>query len=240
MFRKIKRYIYEFTHPVIGEVWLLHSITNTFSNDLKIRECEVSPQKLESIILSYLQNDYDFITMDEIGDYVTQGIYKRKNRFVAITLDDGYANNYHIALPIFIKYNVPFCIYTSKDFLLHNGFTSPYNTSAMMDLFMLKDISKNKLCTIGAHSVSHPHLSKFNYSHQYKEINDSKLFLEDIIGKPVVHFAYPYGDFNNYSLRILDELGFSTSVLAWGGGIRKSFSERYKIPRKIIYDRAGT
>ena len=46
---------------------------------------------------------------------------------------------------------------------------------------------------IGSHSESHTLLSRLSYKQQYKEIKNSKTFLEEIINKKVETFCYPYG-----------------------------------------------
>ena len=55
----------------------------------------------------------------------------------------------------------------------------------------VKEISNSSLFEIGAHSISHPDLTKI--SKTYKEIAHSKKIIENKINKNVNLFAYPYG-----------------------------------------------
>ncbi|MGL4241712.1 MAG: polysaccharide deacetylase family protein [Beijerinckiaceae bacterium] len=50
------------------------------------------------------------------------------------------------------------------------------------------------LCTIAAHSVTHPLLGRMEAEAAATEISDSKTRLETMLGRPVQHFAYPVGD----------------------------------------------
>ena len=64
---------------------------------------------------------------------------------------------------------------------------------------------------IGSHSESHILLSRLNYKKQFKEINNSKIFLEKIINKNIDIFCYPYGgkiSYNFDTLKILKKLKF--------------------------------
>ena len=64
---------------------------------------------------------------------------------------------------------------------------------------------------IGCHSESHTLLSRLSYHEQFKEIMNSKIFLENIINKKVETFCYPYGrkvSYNKNTLQILKKLKF--------------------------------
>lgn len=52
------------------------------------------------------------------------------------------------------------------------------------------------LVNIGAHSVTHPVLAGVGFDVCYREMMRSKLACEELIGKPVVAFSYPYGAFD--------------------------------------------
>lgn len=63
---------------------------------------------------------------------------------------------------------------------------------------------------IGAHTLNHPVLANLSESEQKQEIIQSKNTLEEILGRPVRIFAYPYGNksaFNAVSQGIVHETG---------------------------------
>jgi peptidoglycan/xylan/chitin deacetylase (PgdA/CDA1 family) len=95
-------------------------------------------------------------------------------------------------------------------------------------------LSQDSLCTIAAHTVTHPRLSILDYDGQYQEIYESKKWLEQIIGKEVVHFSYPFGDFDCNSVQILERCGYKTSTLNFGDDVRKGQSF-YTLTRKFLY-----
>jgi len=64
---------------------------------------------------------------------------------------------------------------------------------------------------IGSHSESHTLLSRLSYREQFKELNNSKIFLEKTINQSIDTFAYPYGgkiSYNDNTLKILKKLKY--------------------------------
>lgn len=74
---------------------------------------------------------------------------------------------------------------------------------------------------IGAHTVSHPILARLDDTQARQEIEDSKRFLERLLGERVGLFAYPNGkpgeDYLPRSVGIVRSVGFDAAVsTAWG------------------------
>lgn len=67
----------------------------------------------------------------------------------------------------------------------------------------------------GAHTVSHPILSRLTIERQREEIVCSKRAIENSLSRPVSGFAYPNGrpeDYNDDSLALLKEAGYQWAV----------------------------
>ena len=89
---------------------------------------------------------------------------------------------------------------------------------------------------IGSHSESHTLLSRLSYEKQFKEIKNSKTFLEKIINKNIDIFCYPYGgkiSYNNNTLKILKKLKFKLaySVDHRNITIKDLKNKPYELPR---------
>ena len=93
---------------------------------------DVTPDRLEEIILFFKSNHYDFIKMEEVEQYLS---VRKNRRFVVFTFDDGYIDNYSLAYPIFKKHNIPFTIYLTTDFPDHKHILWHY----MLEDLMLKN-----------------------------------------------------------------------------------------------------
>jgi peptidoglycan/xylan/chitin deacetylase (PgdA/CDA1 family) len=69
---------------------------------------------LEAVIRFFRDRDYEFISPDELVERLPNR--KNKRKFVVFTFDDGYADNYLHAYPVFKKHDVPFTIYVTTSF----------------------------------------------------------------------------------------------------------------------------
>jgi CelD/BcsL family acetyltransferase involved in cellulose biosynthesis/peptidoglycan/xylan/chitin deacetylase (PgdA/CDA1 family) len=83
----------------------------------------------------------------------------------------------------------------------------------------IKQMSKQKI-TFGAHTISHPALSRTNSTRLETEIVGSKNQIEEALDLPVRHFAYPFGqpsDVSDEAKKIVQRAGFSSAVTTvWG------------------------
>lgn len=89
-------------------------------------------------------------------------------------------------------------------------------------------LSKNKLCTIGAHTVHHYALSKLPLDLAKDEISQSREVLKEKLGKEPKHLAYPYGMSQVAGKREFDlakELGFETATTTRHGVIYPEHKE---------------
>jgi len=97
----------------MGHILMFHRVLPE-SNSLRIhnhQSLEVTPEILDRTISFFKKRSYDIISLDDLP--ARQASEKSKKKFVIFTFDDGYADNFEIAYPIFKKHNVPFTIYVT-------------------------------------------------------------------------------------------------------------------------------
>src|SRR3989344_3435593 len=94
---------------------------------------------------------------------------------VAITFDDGYADNLHTALPILKEFNAPATIFITAGVL---GKRFPWDEDISSGQALteneLKKIPESSLIEIGSHTVNHPHLPELPEDTQRDEVENSK------------------------------------------------------------------
>lgn len=90
-------------------VLMYHRIIDS---DYHFWKLNVSPKIFEQQI-KYISKNYDVL---KLGDE-WQDIVKENQKYVAITFDDGYVDNYRFALPVLEKYHVPATIFVSTDLI---------------------------------------------------------------------------------------------------------------------------
>ena len=63
--------------------------------------------------------------------------------------------------------------------------------------------------SIGAHTVHHPQLPRQDRATQAREMADSRIALERIVGGPMTLLAYPFGAFDETTIAAAAEAGFT-------------------------------
>ncbi len=84
-----------------------------------------------------------------------------------------------------------------------------------LDWAEVRALARHPLCTIGAHTVAHPMLAKQEAASARASMADGRRVLEEEIGLPVRHMAYPVGDATSAGPReyaMAAELGFASAV----------------------------
>ncbi len=103
-------------------------------------------------------------------------------------------------------------------------------------------LARSRYIEIGAHTVSHPILSHLSPEAQKHEILSSKLKLEQLSGRPVTSFAYPFGKRFHYSSitkDLLQECGFHCGCSNFWGVVTTK-TDRYELPRIQVLDCQGS
>lgn len=220
--QRIKRKLYKLTHPVVGEIWMLHRVVEHVSNVPEQKELEVTVAWLEQKINEYRNKGYTFVSIDNLPKH---------GRWVCLTFDDGYRDNYTVAYPMLKLLGVPFTVYVTSGFIDNQLSMWWYpNQQLGMSSDELQLMDADPLCTIGAHTVSHPKLDTLTREQQYHEIAESKQTLEALLGHEIKHFSFPHGAHNDDTLAICRKLGFRTVVQSWGGPLRRG-ENPYPLPR---------
>jgi len=99
----------------------------------------------------------------------------------------------------------------------------------------VREMARNGI-TIGAHTVTHPILTRVPKDIAESEILESKLTIEKEIGQPVHLFAYPNGqpgDFNEATQRLVESLGFEAAFTTIHGRNRFN-TDRFALRRLWI------
>lgn len=97
----------------------------------------------------------------------------------------------------------------------------------------IKKISETQ--EIGAHSLTHPDLTKINLKQVQNEINSSKQWLEGLIKQQIKVFCYPKGKYNQQIMDMVKEAGFiAARTTQLGFYSLKDYEKRYCLPTTCL------
>jgi peptidoglycan/xylan/chitin deacetylase (PgdA/CDA1 family) len=102
----------------------------------------------------------------------------------------------------------------------------------------LRQLAASDVVTIGAHTADHVRLRNRPAAEQRETILASKRALEQSLGHPVSHFAYPFGrrdDFDESSVDAARAAGFDTACTTVPGTARSS-TDPHRLPRRLVMD----
>jgi peptidoglycan/xylan/chitin deacetylase (PgdA/CDA1 family) len=120
-------------------------------------------------------------------------------RSICLTFDDGFSSDYQLVLPELKKLQA-----TATFFIVTNWLETPgYLTKQQV-----RDLSDAGM-QIGSHSKSHPNFLKITPEERLDELRGSKLILENIIGKEISTFSFPYGFYDKSCSKAVFDANYS-------------------------------
>ncbi|MGC9359645.1 MAG: polysaccharide deacetylase family protein [Anaerolineae bacterium] len=119
---------------------------------------------------------------------------------IMITMDDGYADLYTVAMPVFLETGLRPVLFIFPKVL---GYGMYIGWEQLQELV-------NIGCVIGSHSYNHENLRDLDQEGLRYEVVDSKTTLEERLGISIDSFCYPYGSYDQRTLDLLSEEGYTT------------------------------
>ena len=114
-------------------------------------------------------------------------------------------------------------------------------THRVLSVDEVSRLAEGGLIEIGAHTVSHPVLAALPAGEQRGEILGSKAHLEEVLGRAVIAFSYPYGarsDYTTETVAIVQEAGFACACSNVADVVCRA-SDRFQLPRVLVRDWDG-
>ncbi|MEM7100941.1 MAG: polysaccharide deacetylase family protein [Pseudomonadota bacterium] len=157
--------------------------------------------------LQYLRdNQFNVLSMTQVEE-ILQGKRELPPKAIVLTIDDGYASVYDVALPIVREFGFPVTLYVYTDFV---------GGGAALSWSQIKELQATGLFDIQSHSKSHSSLSRLEQDksevdyHQrvLDELVQSKRALERRLGNDTWQISYPYGNTSDALPQLMQETGY--------------------------------
>lgn len=208
-------------------VWMYHSIA-TYDEDPY--EVTMSPERFEKQMRWLRRRGLRGVSMAELLEARAQG---RASRLVGLTFDDGYQDFVTNAMPVLQRYG-----FTATVFVLagrlggENEWSRPGPNKALLTADEVRDIDRAGM-EIGSHGLKHISLLKADDTELIPETRYSREVLQELLGRDVRGFCYPYGYLDARVVEAVRAAGYDYAC-----AVRTSAQiSRHAIPRTLVHDR---
>jgi len=129
---------------------------------------------------------------------------------VVVTMDDGYAEFPTLVYPILQRYSVPATLFLVSNMVGADNNWANHSDLRGRALASWEEIRKMSygLVQFGAHTRTHPILTRLTLQQAQEEISGSKADLESALGRPIHTIAYPFGEYNEQIQALVENAGF--------------------------------
>ncbi|MEO1525460.1 MAG: polysaccharide deacetylase family protein [Planctomycetota bacterium] len=196
-------------------VLFYHRVADTYANGWTISNDEFQRQ------IRWIRRHFDIVSLEEIQRSVASGENPRPA--VAITFDDGYAENCDRAIPFLIENEIPFTYFVSLGHVIDQE-PFPHDREAKRPLPINTPEQLREMASagveIGAHTRTHCDVNKVTDPEQLvDEVVTATKELERLVRSDIRYFAFPFGQVDNLSaaaVRLLKRNGIKGYCSAFG------------------------
>jgi peptidoglycan/xylan/chitin deacetylase (PgdA/CDA1 family) len=157
-------------------------------------------------------------------------------RPILITFDDAFEDLHDQAFPVLASHGFSAAVFVVTNCIgKANIWDQPPQGYARHQCLTAEQIRhwSRKGIEFGAHSRNHPDLTTLAEAELLDEVAGSRSDLENVVGLPVISFAYPYGSYNSTVADCVGhhfDLGFATE-----GGLNTSRTDRRMLRRDMVF-----
>lgn len=217
-----------------GGVVLMYHIVDEPRNTKERRFC-CRPADFRRQMRYLRRSRYRVVSVGELLKAIETGVPEPRD-MVAVTFDDGFACLVKHALPLLTEYKIPATAFVvsyrvggTNEWMSKRGFPER-NLITHGDLLALAEAG----LTIGSHTCTHPRMTEVEETIQQRELLESKLTLEDILGRPVEYFAYPYGDYDDAVRDRVEAVGYRAAC-STRAGFNRHGEDPFALRRIEVY-----
>ncbi|TWU02487.1 polysaccharide deacetylase family protein [Stieleria varia] len=196
-------------------VLFYHRVADTHPNSWSMTNAQFKQQ------IHWLQKHAEIVPLSEVQRRIESGHNDRIA--VAITFDDGYADNCDQAIPYLIENKIPATYFVTHDSVV-NQRSFPQDIAEGIPLRpntldQIREMAGSGI-EIGAHTRTHCNVAAItDPAVLVDEIVTASRELSDLIGQPIKYFAFPYGTPNTMSaeaVRLAKQAGMQGVCSAFG------------------------
>ena len=190
-------------------ILVYHQISEAPPKGAPFRSLYVSPQSFARQMALLKLLGYQGLSMGALLPYL---LGRKSGKVVGITFDDGYRNNLSHALPVLVRHGFSSTCYVVSNLL---GQTNVWDRDIGIAQVPLMTADELRQWVaggqeVGSHTQNHARLLQCDASSALAEMTQDRAALEGLLGVPVRHFCYPYGEYAPEHMAMAQQAGFQT------------------------------
>jgi peptidoglycan/xylan/chitin deacetylase (PgdA/CDA1 family) len=163
-----------------------------------------SPSLFRLGLAKLAEKGYRSLTLEQVADIVVKGELFPDHSF-GVTFDDGYRSVYEEAFPALQRYGIRATVFLTVGKKASQKPDSRLPSLSGRTMLAWREIREMHHCGVdfGAHTLTHPDLTRLVPAQIREEVCEGKTVLEDMLGVRVSSFAYPLGHYNHEIRRVV-------------------------------------
>lgn len=168
--------------------------------------------------MSHLRSEgYHLLALADVRRHL-QASEPFPERTVVVTFDDGFADNYHNALPVLLKEEIPMTLFLTTGYIGTKELPVLRDRPGVRPLSweQASEMARNGI-ELGAHTLTHPNLTELDDAELRRQVSDCRDRIEEHTGTSVRTFCYPRGDFDERVKSAVREAGYELACTTMEG-----------------------
>ena len=185
----------------------------------------VAPEEFEAQMADLAGRGYRTLTLDEY--WMALQAHATSDRTLLLTFDDAYADVDAVVTPILRKHGFTAVMFAPYEHLAgRNTWDADHRHLAMLPIAsgdQLRSMASGPW-EIASHCLHHVDLLTLDADRRHDELAESRARLADIVGKPVLDLAYPYGGQNGDVRNAAKAAGYRMAFAAGRSSLENPFA----------------
>jgi peptidoglycan/xylan/chitin deacetylase (PgdA/CDA1 family) len=183
-----------------------HQVRDWKSSDSQSAKDYIIPvEAFKSHMKMLADSGYHSVLPDQVYNYLAYGD-PLPSKPIMLTFDDTDLDQYTVAAPVMKKYGFKAVYFIMTVSIGRMGRTKYMNSEQIKELSDAGNV-------IGSHTYDHKNVKKYVAEDWVTQIEKPTKRLEEITGKKIEYFAYPFGLWNKEAIPQLKKRGFKAAFI---------------------------